>query len=140
VSASAPAVCGFARSLPLCVRFLPRGFCSSTLRRSSDAAPHVPRINRLVLAFVVSFLQRLVKSEAATLMSLQNLALVFAPSIFRCPEDELNVPNATNVPTPFVNAAYERAFMIHLLQAIDPAVDLGYVRGLDYRATGVFDD
>lgn len=81
-----------------------------------------------MLGFVVSFLQRLVRSEAATLMSLQNLALVFAPSIFRCPDDELNVPNETNVPTPFVNAAYERAFMVHLLQAIEPATDLGYVR------------
>lgn len=61
-------------------------------------------------------------------MSLQNLALVFAPSIFRCPEAELNVPNPTDVPTPFVNAAYERAFMVNLLQTMDPAADLGYVR------------
>lgn len=83
-----------------------------------------------MLAFVVSFLQRLIKSESATLMSLQNLALVFAPSIFRVPEHELNISTSNGVPTPFVNAGYERAFMIHLLQAIDPAVDLGYVGSL----------
>ena len=53
----------------------------------------IPAVNRRVLEFLVHFLQIICHpdNQAATRMSINNIAMVFAPNILRCPSDNLQL-------------------------------------------------
>jgi Rho GTPase-activating protein 39 len=50
----------------------------------------LPELNRLVLAYLINFLQLFARPEAAsvTKMDAANLATVFAPNCLRCPSSD----------------------------------------------------
>ena len=53
----------------------------------------IPEHNRNVLLYLISFLQVIgePQNQAATKMNINNLAMVFAPNILRCPSENLQV-------------------------------------------------
>jgi hypothetical protein len=53
----------------------------------------IPPINASVLFYLVRFLQLICdpKNQPLTRMSINNIAMVFAPNILRCPSDNLQV-------------------------------------------------
>lgn len=54
---------------------------------------HLPEFNLNVLQYLIHFLQIICdpKNEPVTRMSVNNIAMVFAPNILRCPSDNLQV-------------------------------------------------
>eukprot|EP00158_Paraphelidium_tribonemae_P003193 Partr_v1_DN25949_c0_g1_i3_m68372 putative Rho GTPase activating protein 39 len=69
----------------------------------------IPENNRNVLLYLISFLQIIAetKNQPVTRMSVNNVAMVFAPNILRCPSDNLQVI--------LENTKYEQAFVRTLI-------------------------
>ncbi|ORZ35798.1 hypothetical protein BCR44DRAFT_35437 [Catenaria anguillulae PL171] len=69
----------------------------------------LPEVNKRVAKYMIAFLQIVSRPEhqKATKMSVQNLAMVFAPNFLRCPSD-----NPTQI---FENTKYEQQFLRHLI-------------------------
>ncbi|KAL7415284.1 hypothetical protein BDY24DRAFT_382457 [Mrakia frigida] len=88
-----------------------------------DLIRTLPRINRAVVVFTISFLQLLLAHQTETKMTEMNLATIFAPNLLRCPADA-SLPEAftvaSAVPTQFVNSAFERSFVLNLLRRLVP--------------------
>lgn len=84
-----------------------------TPRRACDLVLRLPTLHRLVLCYLVRFLQTFNKPEVVqyTKMDASNLAMVFAPNCLRC--------TASDPRTMFDNARKEMAFMRCLIQELD---------------------
>lgn len=84
-----------------------------TTRRACDLVLRLPTLHRLVLCYLVRFLQTFNKPEVVqhTKMDASNLAMVFAPNCLKC--------TASDPRTMFDNARKEMAFMRCLIQALD---------------------
>ncbi|KAI9297276.1 hypothetical protein K502DRAFT_301114 [Neoconidiobolus thromboides FSU 785] len=86
--------------------------CLKASKKCEDAIKIIgslPEANKKVAQFVIKFLQKFTDPEviSMTKMSIQNLAMVFAPSFLRCPSD-----NLTEV---FANSKLEQEFLKELL-------------------------
>ncbi|KAI0236254.1 hypothetical protein L0F63_003880 [Massospora cicadina] len=75
------------------------------VKSATEVIESLPEFNCRVVKFVIQFLQVFAREESAnkTKMSVQNLAMVFAPSFLRCPSDDL-----TEV---FTNSKQEQEFL-----------------------------
>ena len=62
----------------------------------------LPKVNRLTLAYLIGFLQELVKHESETKMSDNNLAIVFGPNIVQTKETLINGQRCMEVGRSFV--------------------------------------
>ncbi|GJQ67979.1 hypothetical protein Trydic_g10642 [Trypoxylus dichotomus] len=84
-----------------------------TPRRACDLVLRLPTLHRLVLCYLIRFLQTFNRPEVVqhTKMDASNLAMVFAPNCLRC--------TATDPRTMFDNARKEMAFMRCLIQELD---------------------
>lgn len=84
-----------------------------TSRRACDLVLRLPTLHRLVLCYLIRFLQTFNRPEVVqhTKMDASNLAMVFAPNCLRC--------TATNPRTMFDNARKEMAFMRCLILDLD---------------------
>ncbi|XP_049847290.1 rho GTPase-activating protein 39 isoform X4 [Schistocerca gregaria] len=73
----------------------------------------LPELNKLVLCYLIRFLQIFARSEVVqvTKMDASNLAMVMAPNCLRCTSDDPRVI--------FENARKEMAFMRTLIQSLD---------------------
>ncbi|KAI8973225.1 hypothetical protein BDF20DRAFT_837192 [Mycotypha africana] len=69
----------------------------------------LPDIHRRIALVTISFLQEFAKAEVihCTLMNVNNLAMIFAPNILRCPSESLA--------TVFENSKHEQAFLRTLI-------------------------
>ena len=72
----------------------------------------IPPENRDVLDYLISFLQIVADpaNQPVTRMSINNIAMVFAPNILRCPSDNLQVI--------LENTKNEQAFVRTLIQSL----------------------
>lgn len=72
----------------------------------------IPEHNRNVLLYLITFLQIVAepKNQPVTRMSVNNVAMVFAPNILRCPSDNLQVI--------LENTKYEQAFVRTLISGL----------------------
>ncbi|KAB0801536.1 hypothetical protein PPYR_05890 [Photinus pyralis] len=84
-----------------------------TGRRACDLVMRLPTLHRLVLCYLIRFLQTFNKPEVVqhTKMDASNLAMVFAPNCLRC--------MASDPRTIFDNARKEMTFMRCLIQELD---------------------
>ncbi|KAF5281123.1 hypothetical protein FQR65_LT02989 [Abscondita terminalis] len=84
-----------------------------TGRRACDLVMRLPTLHRLVLCYLIRFLQTFNKPEVVqhTKMDASNLAMVFAPNCLRC--------MANDPRTIFDNARKEMTFMRCLIQELD---------------------
>jgi hypothetical protein len=84
-----------------------------TPRRACDLVLRLPTLHRLVLCYLIRFLQIFNKPDVIqhTKMDASNLAMVFAPNCLRC--------MASDPRTMFDNARKEMAFMRCLIQELD---------------------
>lgn len=84
-----------------------------TPRRACDLVLRLPTLHRLVLCYLIRFLQVFNKPDVIqhTKMDASNLAMVFAPNCLRC--------MASDPRTMFDNARKEMAFMRCLIQELD---------------------
>ncbi|KAJ3639652.1 hypothetical protein Zmor_002997 [Zophobas morio] len=84
-----------------------------TPRRACDLVLRLPTLHRLVLCYLIRFLQTFNKPDVIqhTKMDASNLAMVFAPNCLRC--------MASDPRTMFDNARKEMAFMRCLIQELD---------------------
>ncbi|KAI8340000.1 hypothetical protein BC941DRAFT_419153 [Chlamydoabsidia padenii] len=97
---------------------IPTELYDTCLTNSEDVeqAIHIinqlPDTNRRIVLYMISFLQEFNKPEVieATLMNINNLAMVFAPNFLRCPGESLT--------TVFENSKYEQIFMRTLIQHV----------------------
>ncbi|CAB4029833.1 rho GTPase-activating 39-like isoform X2 [Paramuricea clavata] len=80
---------------------------------SSSIVASLPNINRLVLCFIIRFLQIFCKPEIirVTKMDMNNLAMVWAPNFLRCPSNEPKII--------FENTRKEMTFVRTLLNSFD---------------------
>ncbi|XP_028399778.1 rho GTPase-activating protein 39-like [Dendronephthya gigantea] len=80
---------------------------------SSGIVASLPTINRLVLCFIIRFLQIFCKAEviSITKMDVNNLAMVWAPNFLRCPSNDPKVI--------FENTRKEMTFVRTLLNTFD---------------------
>lgn len=81
--------------------------------KSAAIVARLPQLNRLVLCYLVRFLQTFSKPDVVqiTKMDAANLAMVFAPNCLRC--------TATDPRIIFENARKEMAFMRCLIQDLN---------------------
>lgn len=84
-----------------------------TSRRACDLVLRLPTLHRLVLCYLIRFLQTFNKPDVVqhTKMDASNLAMVFAPNCLRC--------MASDPRTMFDNARKEMAFLRCLIQDLD---------------------
>lgn len=84
-----------------------------TSRRACDLVLRLPSLHRLVLCYLIRFLQTFNRPDVVqhTKMDASNLAMVFAPNCLRC--------TATDPRTMFDNARKEMAFMRCLIIDLD---------------------
>ncbi|ENN81156.1 hypothetical protein YQE_02522, partial [Dendroctonus ponderosae] len=84
-----------------------------TSRRACDLVLRLPTLHRLVLCYLIRFLQTFNKPDVIqhTKMDASNLAMVFAPNCLRC--------MASDPRTMFDNARKEMAFLRCLIQDLD---------------------
>ena len=68
----------------------------------------VPETNRQCIIYLVKFLQKLMLNCEITKMGLENLAIVFSPTILRCPSTDPNVL--------MLNIKFEKLFIQQMLQ------------------------
>jgi len=82
---------------------------------------HLPHTNRLVLAYLIRFLQYFAQAEivTATKMDASNLAMVMAPNCLRCTSDDPVVI--------YQNTRKEMAFMKLLIHNLDTTFMEGVV-------------
>lgn len=80
-----------------------------------DIIRHLPSINKLVLGYLIRFLQHFAQAEivSATRMDSANLAMVFAPNCLRCPSKDPEVI--------YKNTRKEIAFLRMLIHHLDTA-------------------
>lgn len=91
-------------------------FYQDCIKAAKDAATatgiveRLPHINREVVKYLIKFLQQVgdPANQPVTKMTLDNLAMVFAPSFLRCPSE--------NPQTIFENTRYEQDFTRTLLE------------------------
>merc|ERR1719361_3337621 len=69
----------------------------------------LPEVNRETIKYLVRFLQELIKEEHVpeTRMNLENVAIVFAPTMMKCPHSDMKVLMA--------NSQFEKKFIIALI-------------------------
>ncbi|XP_065166531.1 rho GTPase-activating protein 39 [Atheta coriaria] len=84
-----------------------------TARKACDLVLRLPTLHRMVLCYLIRFLQSFDKPDVVqhTKMDAANMAMVFAPNCLRC--------TATDPRTMFDNARKEMAFMKCLIQELD---------------------
>lgn len=112
--------------LKLWFRSLPDSLVPTALYDTALAAPgpegaltlinKLPSLNAKVIRHLVKFLALMAEPDhvKATLMTLENLAMVFAPSLLRCPsEDPMMI---------LANAKRECAFVKNLIIGLEPSV------------------
>ncbi|KRX49850.1 Rho GTPase-activating protein 39 [Trichinella murrelli] len=92
--------------------------------KSCEIADRLPSINRLVLAYLIRFLQIFIRPEnvAHTKMDSSNLAMVMAPNCLRCQSDDPTVI--------FDNTRKEMTFLRNLMEHYDTSFVDGSWRGL----------
>jgi len=87
----------------------------------STIVSELPDINRLVVTFVIRFLQGFLTEETIkkTKMTADNLAMVFAPNLLRCPSTDLQVA--------MDNSKWEMTFVRTLINHLDTSYMEGVV-------------
>ncbi|XP_063685246.1 rho GTPase-activating protein 39-like isoform X10 [Bolinopsis microptera] len=87
----------------------------------STIVSELPAINRLVVTFVIRFLQGFLTEETIkkTKMTADNLAMVFAPNLLRCPSTDLQVA--------MDNSKWEMTFVRTLINHLDTSYMEGVV-------------
>ncbi|KAL5267972.1 hypothetical protein ACHWQZ_G004877 [Mnemiopsis leidyi] len=87
----------------------------------STIVSELPDINRLVVTFVIKFLQGFLAEETIkkTKMTADNLAMVFAPNLLRCPSTDLQVA--------MDNSKWEMTFVRTLINNLDTSYMDGVV-------------
>lgn len=90
------------------------GYCSAIIQE-------LPDINRLVVTYVIKFLQGFIKDDiiGKTKMTADNLAMVFAPNLLRCPSNDLQVA--------MDNSKWEMTFVRTLINHMDTSYMEGIV-------------
>lgn len=88
----------------------------AALQKLLQMVQRLPELNRLVLAYLIHFLQLFARPEAATVtkMDAANLATVFAPNCLRCPSSDPS--------TILENTRKEMAFVKSLILHYDTSV------------------
>lgn len=83
--------------------------CAEDPEKVTQMIASLPSINRRVILFVISFLQKFLDERVMKLtkMTAVNLAVVFAPNLLRCASDSMAVV--------FTNAKFEQTFVHNLL-------------------------
>jgi len=73
----------------------------------------LPETNRESIRYFVSFIKKFLDPNvmASTKMSVDNFAIVFAPTLLRCPDD--------NPQTLMINSKYEQIFIIDLISKLN---------------------
>jgi len=89
--------------------------CTETPEKAIEIFRQLPPLSQNVVSFIINFLQELSKPEnvETTKMSKENLAMVFAPSFFRCPYTDYN--RALNA------SEKEKEFVLFLIEGISRA-------------------
>ncbi|KJE91608.1 hypothetical protein CAOG_009575 [Capsaspora owczarzaki ATCC 30864] len=98
---------------------IPTEFYPDCIKNAKEATQAIaiidglPQINRDVVRYLISFLKQIGEpgNQAVTKMSLDNLAMVFAPSFLRCPSE--------NPQTIFENTRHEQDFTRTLLEHLN---------------------
>lgn len=104
--------------------------CIQEPDRCIEVVNALPELSRTVIVYLANFLQDLGSDDivAQTLMSLENLSMVFAPSLLRCPyTDPLQILNA---------AKREGTFALKLLQLMPTRQQLAEGMGANEEQPG----
>ena len=72
----------------------------------------IPEANRETIKYLVNFLKKLLKPDniKITKMNIQNLAIVFGPTLLRCPSNDPNIL--------LLNSKFEKEFVIQLIKEL----------------------
>lgn len=91
---------------------------TETPEKGMEVLNQIPALNKKILIYLINFLQELAKPEYVeqTKMSVDNLSMVFAPTVLRCPYQDYNRVLAST--------DKQKAFMLNLFENVPQATKL----------------
>ena len=76
-----------------------------------DVLNRLPNVNKATALYVIKFLRKVADNQEVNKMSINNLAMVFAPNFLRCPSEDPQVI--------FNNTKYEQAWLRALMNGVE---------------------